>query len=209
MTKEIPQIKFNPEDTENVGFEIVPIEKIALYKEQINHDAELPHQLKFYNFIYFTEGTGKHFIDFKWYTIKQNTLVYLSKDQVHAFDFSTNLKGFCIVFTEDYFLKCFSNFSSHIVFRLFNPQLFSPILKIPKDTDFDMYFNLLQKEHSNSNVLNQKTIVESLFIILISKAEQLKQLQTQNIKDSSKIIIFQKFISLIEKELYKTRSADY
>ena len=210
MTKDIPQIKFNPENTENFGFEIVPIEKIRQFKKQQNkHDSELPHQLKFYNFIYFTEGTGRHFIDFNWYFITENTLVYLSKEQINAFDFSTNLKGYCIVFTEEYFVKCFSNFSKDFVFRLFNPQLFSPILQIPKDTDFYTYFNLLEKEYSNSKLLNQKTIIESLFIILISKAEQIKQHQTYKIKDSTKVVVFQNFTSLIAKKLTKSRSADY
>ncbi len=209
MIKDIPQIKFSPKDTENFGFEIVPIEKIKQFKkQQNNHDSELPHQLKFYNFIYFTHGTGKHFIDFKWYPVKENTLVYLAKEQINAFDFSTNLKGYCIVFTEEYFVKSFSNVSNNFAFRLFNPQLFSPILQLPKDADFHTYFNLLKKER-NLKLLNQKIIVELLFIILISKAEQIKQHQTHNIKDSSKIVFFQKFNSLIEKELHKSRSAEY
>ena len=209
MTKDIPHIKFNASTTKNFGFEILPIEKIAREKEKYNHNPELPHQLKFYNLIFFTSGSGRHFIDFNWFPVQENSLVYLTKEQVNAFDFSANLNGFCIIFTEQYFVNCFSNLPEDFVFRLFNPQLFSPILRIPKLSDFRTYFNLLQQEFSSTESFNQKSIIESLFVILISKAEDLKQNQTFHIKDNSKIKVFQKFTSLIETHLSKSRSADF
>ncbi len=207
--KDIPHIKFNHSTTENFGFEIVPIEKIAQTKEQQGHNPELPHQLKFYNLIFFTEGKGRHYIDFKWYSVQKNTLVYLTKEQVNAFEFSESLKGFCIIFTEEYFVSYFSNLTEDFVFRLFNPQLFSPILQIPSESDFEEYFKLLQKEHNNSKSFNHKNIINSLFTILISKAENIKQNQTLYIKDTSKIGIFQKFTSLIEHNHTKSRSANF
>jgi len=209
MKKDIPHIKFNPATNENFGFEIVPIEKIAQNKDRKTHNSELPHQLKFYNLIFFTEGTGRHFIDFDWYSVQQNTLVYLAKEQANAFEFSEKLKGFCIIFTERYFVNCFSNLPKNFIFRLFNPQLFTPILQIPKESDFVDYFNLLQKEFSNSKSFNQKSIINSLFTILVSKAENIKQNQTIHIKDTSKIILFKNFTSLIELNHSESRSANF
>uniref|UniRef100_UPI00404A7AD0 AraC family ligand binding domain-containing protein n=1 Tax=Gelidibacter sp. TaxID=2018083 RepID=UPI00404A7AD0 len=207
MAKDIPQINFKPAKTDNFGFEIVSIEKIAQKKNQNNHNSELPHQLNFYNLIFFTEGTGRHFIDFKWHKVQQNTLAYLSKGQINAFDFSKSLKGFCLIFTEEFFIECLSKLSEDFVFRLFNPQIFSPIVEIPVDSDFKTYFNLLKNEFSQTETLNQKNIIESLFSVLISKAEDIKRLQTIKIKDSTKIKTFQKFILLIEQHLSTSRSA--
>lgn len=209
MKKDIPHIQFNAATTENFGFEIIPIDKIAQNKGKYDHNPELPHQLKFYNLIFFTKGKGRHFIDFNWFSVQENSLVYLTKEQVNAFDFSGNLSGFCIIFTEQYFVNCFSNLPEDFVFRLFNPQLFSPILQIPKQSDFRTYFNLLQQEFNNLESFNQKTIIESLFVILVSKAENLKQNQTFHIKGNSKIKIYQNFTSLIETHLSKSRSADF
>lgn len=209
MNKEIPSINFNPALNSNFGFEIVSIENISKSKDQGEHNPELPHQLKFYNIIFFTGGSGRHFIDFKWYPVQQNSLVYLTKEQVNAFEFSESLAGFCIVFTEAYFVNCFSNLSEDFVFRLFNPQLFSPILQIPKKSDFENYFHLLTKEFNNSISFNHKSIIDSLFVILVSKAENIKQNQTNQVKDSSKINVFQKFTSLIEQHLTKSRSAEF
>ncbi len=83
MKTEIPHIQFNSIIPENFGFEILPIEKLIRQKEQYDHNPESPHQLKFYNLIFFTKGTGRHFIDFKWFPVKANNLIYLTKEQVN------------------------------------------------------------------------------------------------------------------------------
>jgi YesN/AraC family two-component response regulator len=207
MIKEIPFVQFNPEKNQSFGFEIVPITKIAQYRKQHDHNPELPHQLKFYNLIFFTAGAGRHFIDFNWYPVQQNSLVYLAKDQLNAFEFSEDLEGVCVIFTEEYFVSCFSNLEESFVFRLFNPQLFSPILQIPETSDFEKYFKLLQEEYNNGESFNQKSIVNALFIILISKAENIKQSQTFHIKDTSHNVLFQNFCSEIEKHYAESRSA--
>ena len=113
-------------------------------------------------------------------------MVYLTKEQVNAFEFSESLKGFCIIFTEEYFVSYFSNLTENFVFRLFNPQLFSPILQIPSESDFEDYFKLLQKEYNNSKSFNQKSIINSLFTILISKAENIKTTITKIAKDANR-----------------------
>jgi AraC-like DNA-binding protein len=209
MNTSIPHIEFNSSFKEDFGFEIVPISKIAKGKDGFSHNPELPHQLKFYNLIYFTKGTGRHYIDFNWYDVQKNSLIYLTKEQVTAFDFSEGLEGYCLIFTEEYFVHCFSSLSNDFVYRLFNPELFSPIVQIPLGSDFKDYFSLLNKEFMSNTEFNKKSIVESLFTILVSKAEQIKQNQTLQIKDSAKINIYQRFNSLIEKNLSKSRSAEY
>ncbi|MCF8278317.1 MAG: helix-turn-helix domain-containing protein [Flavobacteriales bacterium] len=209
MKNDIPHVTFKPATSENFGFEIVPIEAIANKKGAHEHNSQLPHQLKFYNLIFFTEGKGRHFIDFHWYPVQQNTLVYIAKEQVNAFEFSAGLKGYCMVFTEDFFVNCFSNFTDNFLFRLFNPQLFSPIVPIPEESDFINYFNLLRKEFSAPKSVNQKEIIKSLLTILVSKVENIKQNQPEFFIDSSKLILFQKFTSLVENHYTESRNANF
>ena len=209
MKNDIPYITFKPATTENFGFEIVPIEKIANRNYENEHNSELPHQLKFYSLIFFTEGKGRHFIDFKWHPVGGSSLVYLAKEQVNAFDFSTDLKGYCMVFKEEFFVSCFPNLSEDFVFRLFNPQLFSPILQIPKESDFVDYFNLLRNEFNSKKTFNQNEIIKSLLTILISKAENFKQNQSKSIENSSKLLVFQKFNSLLEYYYTESRNASF
>jgi AraC-like DNA-binding protein len=87
--------------------------------------------------------------------------------------------------------------------------LFSPILQIPKQSDFNSYFDLLLSEFKKGSIFNQKSILESLFVILVSKAEYYKQHQTFHIKASSKTQLFQNFTTLLEANFNKTRSANF
>ncbi len=208
MKKEIPQIQFNSKVNDNFGFEIVPINKIAVHKNSYEHNPESPHQVKFYNLIFFSKGIGQHFIDFKWYDVKENSLLYVSKEQINAFKFSGNLEGYCIIFTEDYLMKCLETLPRNAVFRLFMPQLFSPIVEVPAASDFKNYLELLIKE-SKINAFNRDIITESLFTVLLSKAEHYKQNQTLHVNDSSKIKLFQKFHALLEEKFSESRSADF
>ncbi len=208
MKKEIPQIKFNSKVNDNFGFEIVPISNIAEHKKSYEHNPELPHQVKFYNLIFFSKGKGQHFIDFKWYDVKKNTLLYVSKEQINAFKFSDNLEGYCIIFTEDYLMKCLEILPRDAVFRLFMPQLFTPIVEVPTASDFKNYLELLIKE-SITDAFNRDIITESLFTVLLSKAEHYKQSQTFHVNDSSKIKLFQKFHALLEEKFSESRSADF
>lgn len=209
MNQKLPQIQFSPAKDKTVSFEIISIDAIKNKRSQMGHDPEQPHQIKFYNLIYFTEGSGKHLIDFKWYPVQKNSLVYLAKDQVNAFDFSGDLEGFCVIFTEAYFVACFANLSKDFMFRLFNPQLFSPILQSPKENDLTVYFDLLQKEFEHTSDIHKQTILQSLFIVFISKAERIKQGQTLHIKDSKNLLKFQEFNSLLESKHQQSRSATY
>ncbi|MDT0559230.1 helix-turn-helix domain-containing protein [Ichthyenterobacterium sp. W332] len=209
MKHQLPHIEFKSGEDSNFGFEIVPIEKIITNKHKFDHDPEQPHQLKFYNLIFFTEGTGRHFVDFEWYTVNKNSLLYLTKEQVNAFEFKSTLKGYCLVFSERFFVNSFAHLPNDFVFRLFNPQLFSPLIQIPEDSEFKTYFKLLQQEYNRKQIFNHKAIVESLFIILLSKAEQLKQHQTKHIKESSQLRLFQRFTRKLDDQFTFQRSAEY
>lgn len=209
MKKNIPNIEFLPSKEEHYDFEIVPIATIIKNKVNFVHNPEQPHQLKFYNLIFFTKGKGQHFIDFNWHPVKKNTLIYLTKEQVHAFEFSDSLHGYCIVFSEEYFLKSVSHLPDEFMFRLFNPQLFSPLLQMPPDSEFNKYFDLLLKEYNDAATFNKKTILNSLFVIMLSKAEGLRKENAAIISNSSKIGVFQKFTSLLQERFAETRSAEY
>lgn len=209
MKKEIPHVAYNPANQKHAGFEIVPLQQIVQNQDQYEPHPNLPHQLRFYNLIFFTEGTGQHFIDFNWYPVEKGSIVYLAKEQVNAFELSEGLKGFCIIFTEKYFVECFSTLPNEFVFRLFNPELSSPVVNIPKESDFYEYFNLLNKEYNNESLFNRKNILDSLFVILISKLEGIKQHESAHRLDSSKTIIFRRFTSLLETNFAKHRDAQF
>ena len=68
----------------------------------------------FYQIIWFQQGIGTHYVDFKEYPITDNTLFFISPGQIHYFDESNNFKGIIIHFNESFLSdegsseKCFS-----------------------------------------------------------------------------------------------------
>ena len=112
-----------------------------------------------------------------------------------------------MIFTEAYFVKCFSHVSKEFVFHMFNPQLFSPVLQIPDDSDFLEYIKIYEKEYTKERTIHQKTILDSLFIILLSKTEQQKQYDSLQSNDTKKSVLFQQFIALLATNYRKERGA--
>ena len=141
--------------------------------------------------------------------MEKGNVLYLAKEQVNAFELSNDLDGFCLIFTEAYFVECFRALPSEFVFRLFNPELLSPVVSIPENSDFLTYFNLLNKEYHNERPFNKKSILDSLFVILISKLEEIKQQQSTRKIDDSKIKLFKRFTSLVESNFSQSRSAQH
>lgn len=209
MKKDIPQIQFAPETEEALGFEIVALEKIAKNQHEYEIDPETPHQLKFYNFIYITEGESQHFIDFTWHPIKKNSLIYLKKDQINAFQFDPSIKGYCLIFTEEFFVKCSSNFPKELIERFFVPQLSSPIVRIPENSTFIKYFQILKSEFRKTDNFSKNIIIESLFTILLSKAEEYKQRNTSITHKKTSVLLFQQFNTLLDINYNTTRSAEF
>ena len=94
----------------------------------------------------------------------------MAKGQVMAFDFSGTLQGYCVIFTEAYYLSCYAQCPEGFHSKMLTPQLFSPLNHLSKKSDFSHYFDKLSHELTQEESPQQDTIVRSLFVILIAKA---------------------------------------
>lgn len=209
MKNEIPHVTFDTTNEKRMGFEIVPIKRIFDEQKRLKPNPNQPHQLKFYNLILFTKGHGRHFIDFNWYPVEAGSIIYLAKEQVNAFELSPDLDGYCIIFTESYFVECFSQLPEEFIFRLFHAELSSPVMQVPSESDVWTYFQLLNDENQREHQFNHDTIVDSLFTILISKLEEIRQKELPLTHDVEKSAIFQRFTDLIRQHSSQERSAQF
>lgn len=210
MKNEIPNILFSSEKPNNSGIEIITIESLNKRKNDIDHSPEKAHQVAFNMIVFYTEGESKQLVDFVWHIVKKNTIIHLSKGQINAFQLTNELKGFIILFTEDYLKKQINALPKNEIIRLFNSQLFSPIIEVPSDSNVEQYIHLFAKEYFNlSENYNQENIYSSLHTIIFSKLERLKQYQTFHLKRSDKLNKFLEFKSLLESHFSKSRNADF
>lgn len=210
MSKLIPHIAFQTKSSEIEGIEIFRIEDLIQRKHQLDHDPEKAHQLKFYMMVFYTHGRSKHLVDFVWHDVKKNTIIYLRKGQVNSFKFKEDVKGYMILFTEDYFNERLNKLPSDTIIRLFTSHLFSPKIQMPENSNVSGYIEFLFDEFYNKDIkFNKKNIINYLYNIIFSKLETLKQEQTFYLKDSLKLTTFLKFKSLLEENFHESRNADF
>lgn len=210
MTNEIPNIQYKSRYANIEGIEIITLEDLISRKKDLEHFPEKPHQLDFYMLVFYTEGETEHLVDFVWHKVKKNSVFYLSKGQINAFKFTEEVKGYVVLFTEEYFKKHLYDIPNDTVIRLFTSHLFSPKIQIPDTSNVISYITLLFNEFYLSNeYYNKENIISSLYTIIFSKIEELKKNQTHYLKESDKLIQFLDF-QIILKEGYRiSRNADY
>lgn len=210
MSKDIPHIVFDSKKPDNNGIEILTIESLAVRKDDADHNPEKAHQVAFNMIVFYTAGESKHLVDFVWHPVKKNTIIHISKGQINGFQFTPELKGFIILFTEAYLKKQLNTLPKNEIDRLFNAQLFLPIIQVPEDSNVEKYIRLFYEEYSNSKEnYNQDKTYDALHTIIFSKLERLKQYQTFHLKRSEKLNTFICFKSLLEANFSKSRNAGF
>lgn len=205
----IPSITFNTKSPEYKGFEVFKFERIAASAKNMSHDGTLPHRLEFYMLMLYTHGLSKQQVDFNWYSVQKGSLVYLSKGQVNGFNFTPNLNGYCMVFTQEFLDKILGKLPTNVVFRLFTPQLFDPLIDVPSESNLYQYVELIYNEFSSKTLTNKSAVIESLFTIILTKAEALLKQQTLQVQESQALNIFSEFADLVKKHFADNRNADY
>ncbi|WP_300176616.1 helix-turn-helix transcriptional regulator [uncultured Aliivibrio sp.] len=95
----IPNITFNHDMSNQAEFEI--IELSSLYERTtLSHSPEDPHRVSFFMIIHIERGEGTHMVDFEEYPFRAGSMIFVQREQVHAFDLSSKPKGKVLLFTQ-------------------------------------------------------------------------------------------------------------
>lgn len=76
----------------------IRVEKIP---DRIIPAVPFPHKHDFFQIMLVTKGTGKHQIDFKKYTIKENQIFIMKPGQVHSWNLNKSIDGYIIEFNRE------------------------------------------------------------------------------------------------------------
>lgn len=100
----VQNIAFQPHVHRDTLVEIITLEELQARKESLDHDPESPHRVDFNLLVMVEEGEGAHFLDFVYKPFDDRSLIFIRKNQIHAFDLSSKPKGKIVLFT-DHFLE--------------------------------------------------------------------------------------------------------
>lgn len=166
-------------------------------------NIEFPHKHNFYSIMWITNGKSKQHIDFKNYTVFENTLFFISPGQLHLFEEWEDIEGFVIAFTESFFLQIFQN--KNILFELsYLDNLYeNPFLQL-KNEDIKALqpiVDLLFQESKNSEQ-NHDTI-QALLLVLLRCIQKLFSAKNEQNNHKHQIVIFKQFKNLVELNFNK------
>jgi AraC family transcriptional activator of pobA len=132
-----------------------------------------PHKHGFYEILWITQGHSQQVIDYEEYQVAPGSLFIISPGQVHLIAHSAHLMGFCVRFTEEFFLL--DQLSAPILAELSyldNPAV-TPTLPLPADraTKLRTLLELLLSEFHRAEPAEQ--VLRALLLVLLTEIQRL------------------------------------
>lgn len=209
MKSEIFEVNFKNQDNPNSYFEIVRIED--LLNQDLDHDIGKNHAVKFYIILFVYEGQGYHTIDFTDYNYKKGTVLLIRKDQIHKFFRSPNVKGYLLVFTEEFIISHLNKMEASKSMQLFNDSLSFPKIELDSReslTDFTILTKHLELEYNIKDSFSIG-ITRSVLHIVITKLFRFKSKDGRLVEKKKYLTQFLEFQRLVEEECFTSKKVQY
>lgn len=203
----IPLLNFRPRHSLSVELEITDLNELYERASELEHDLSMPHRVRFYHIIYIAEGTGSHFIDFNYYPYQSGSFVFISKDQVHAFDVKNCPQGKAIFFTQNFL----DSTNVNIRMPFFTSNLISlnrPVLSVENrlKSSFETLLREIDQELNCDNC--NSLIAQFLFSALLLKLD--RERPSSHFDDQlteHQAVRFLQFMDLVEENFATNRDA--
>lgn len=209
MKKQLPEIDFNNLSNPKSYFDIVKIED--LLQRELDHDIGKNHLVKFYIIFFVYEGEGYHTIDFTDYKYEGGTVLLIRKDQVHKFFKSSTVKGYLLVFTEEFIISHLNRMEAMRTMQLFNDSLSFPIIEFNNKeefADFTILIKHLESEYLARDIFSIG-ITRSVLHIVITKLFRIKAKAGHFVERKKYMPQFLAFQKLVEEDCFKSRKVQY
>lgn len=184
------------------------------YMTNHKENTTKPHIHSFHQIIWFRKGNGKHFIDFDEYSVTDNTIIFVSKNQVHYFDYNTDYQGVLLHFNENFIAKNDNETDFFLKSNFFNNPYIQPACTLNKVTVniIEEYIKQIKREFNNTDEFGKEELLRSylkVFLIQIQRVRQTCEHTYGTTFDIKKIQLL-KFINLIDENYNKGLSiAEY
>ncbi|MFP2997133.1 AraC family transcriptional regulator [Spongiivirga sp. MCCC 1A20706] len=193
---QIAKYHLHKQHPEKLQFELYDLNQ---YRKKSLNEAARPHSHSYYQIIWFTKGRGKHFVDFKEYNLQPNTILFISKDQVHAFDQDLEIEGALIHFNESFFMH--SDVDIFLKYKLFKSEE-KPFYSIGQEVakKAETYLDLIKLELKRRDQFGYEEIIRFLlksFLIILERIYQNDTRQSFAFNSQYEVVYFQ-FKELLE-----------
>ena len=211
MQNDILQVKFENRVDPKSNFDIVKLEELY-QRKMMQHDIEDFHKVDFFILLFITEGKGKHTIDFTDYSIEKGTILTIRKHQIQKFSRSSSIKGFILMFMEEFVVSHLNELEALKSLQLFNELLSNPKIGLSETafSDFISLIKHIEYEYFHSKDEFSLGIIRSTMHILITYLFRIKSKNEQVLIEKKYLPQFTAFQALVEENCFKTKKVkDY
>ncbi len=208
--EQIPSVDLGQMQRKAFGFRIASNKEILLY-DDLDHDPFRPHRIHFYAILFILKGEGNHYIDFKTYPYQRNSIIFVSKEQVHAFEHNLERKAFFLLFNEEFLEKGSSASNLMQELSLYNYHLYPPVIQLQEEQAQllrQLAENMRQEFDTTDDLLTEE-IVHASLIIFLCLAERIRK-ENRKLNPRSKYheeyVQFQK---LLNQHIFQSRKVKF
>ncbi len=165
-------------------------------------DMTIPHRHSFYQIIWLTRGNGYHYIDFKEYPYKKNTLFFIAKEQIHCFDKNIPF-GYAMHFNDSFLQTTPDDLDIYLMFNVFNSYECKPsVTPNGKDlSQFKLLLNLIREEYEKGTRFGRNAVLGYLINSFLILAQRIKeQIDYEDTSKKPKHYDFLRFRNMLEKK---------
>lgn len=210
MKNTIPTIHLDSVQGKEFGFRIAPNREILL-NEALDHNPFRPHRIRFYAILLILKGEGVHYIDFKKYTYQSGNIIFISKEQVHAFEKNMEREAFFLLFTEEFLER--GNVNSNLMqqLSLYNYHLYPPVinLKEQQTATFAMLAERMMVEWDAPDDLLTEEIIHASLKVFLCLAERIRKEKRQLVPRSKYHEEYVQFQKLLNQHILTSRKVQF
>lgn len=166
-----------------------------------------PHSHNFYLCVLFTEGFGKHEIDFNSYSVNPGKVFFLKPGQTHSWQFDTKPEGFIFFHSQEFYdIKFLDHTLNSFPFYYSNQN--PPLLELPKIkmNAIKLKFEEVYTEYQQQNMLKELKIINLINSIYIDLARTYTaEINLEKLVSPSYSIILEHLENLINQYFYNEK----
>ena len=151
--------------------------------------------------MFITLGTGIHYIDFQPFPYSKNTLLFISKGQVHSFEIRSDTDGFLILFTEEFLLRNLGQLDQHFIYKLYNYYLYEPLLQLEEEMQIANAFDEIYLEFNSAAAFARDEILQVLLKLLLLRIERIRCTMMPPAKNSEWVRVYIDFKHLLGQKI--------
>ncbi|WP_237524106.1 AraC family transcriptional regulator [Shewanella sp. KX20019] len=183
------------------------LERFRERLSRYDFDPYQPHRVSYFCYLFITKGQGQHMIDFKRYPYQSGSVIFVNRNQVHAFDPDDFPQGTMINISTEFFSNSSSNIRTSYFAPFHQSMASSPVLTTLPEELYESCRVLLEEiKKALYDEADDDVVVQLLTSALLIKLGRQRKSHLSHLSEHQKER-FDLFLSLVEQHFFEAREA--